>query len=105
MPTKRRVARPMKQALTPRAVELWRELRELEPTWRESTGAERVRYLDLFHALNRELGIKPWDVPPGDVDGPDSPLRRDHSYAESWARSWAIRQALDAAVEESHHAG
>jgi hypothetical protein len=69
MPARRHpLERQRKQPrITPYAVELFRELTEIEAAglherW-ESEGGQKRRYLDLSTTLDRELGLRTCDLP------------------------------------------
>ncbi len=101
MTTKRTpLRRDARARITPELVALWLKLKaireageheELEPDGR------RVEYLDALHALDRALGIKPWQESPVDVDGPEPPAHMRQHQQDSWRRAWELRQALEAA--------
>jgi hypothetical protein len=82
VPTKRRKLSIRRIGITAAALEAWR--------------------LGDFHALNREVGIGPWQWSPFDVTREEPPgWVRDRSRGdacgcnlESYVRAWELRQAL-----------
>ena len=81
MPTKRRLSRRAGGIVTPAAVEAYR------------SGDER--------ALCFAIGQAPWEFTPLEVEGPTPPAWLDdrpdrHQY---WAKAWALRCELDAALQ------
>jgi hypothetical protein len=77
MPIKRRVAKARDHRLTAAAVEAYRN--------RDTLG------------LHRELGLRPWEVSPLDVDGPEPPAWANSGpWLDSWPKAWALRAELEA---------
>ncbi len=101
MTTKRTpLRRDARARITPELVALWLKLRairevgeheELEPD------GHRVEYLDALHALDRALGIKPWQVCPLDAVTAKPPSHLQQHRLDSWRRAWERRRALEAA--------
>jgi hypothetical protein len=76
LPTKRtRTPRPLQRRITPDAIEAFKAGDAL--------------------ALERALGIKPWEVNPLDASGPAP----DWEDAASWAEATALREALEEAAD------
>ncbi len=101
MTTKRTpLRRDARARITPELVALWLKLKEitgagahekLEPDGR------RVEYLDALHALDRLLGMKPWQVCPLDAVTAEPPSHLQQHRLDSWRRAWELRRALEAA--------
>jgi hypothetical protein len=86
-----------------RAVELFKLCLQLEEEgniekWEEEGGTRRAA-LNAHEALHIELGLKPWEPSPVDAwrEKPPSYMTAPHQV-EMWARVYALRRALEAAV-------
>jgi len=88
--------------ITPEMLALWAKLHEIWDAggyeeW-EPVGRRR-EFLDTESALDRALGVKPWEQSPFFSDGPEPPKwMRDPWRAELWRKAWELRCALDAAA-------
>jgi hypothetical protein len=75
MPTMRRKRASRRIGLSAAALEAWRQ--------------------GDFHGVNRDLGIRSWEVSPFDATEPEPPEWSDGGpWHHSWPRAWELRQAL-----------
>ena len=111
MPTKRRrTPRNPGRTVTPYAVALYREAKPLRDGYIRSIRSQCpdctevkhcpacLKYLDLARALDCELGIKPGQDSPLDVDGP-CPWVPGTVGAKLWPKTVELKNALEAACE------
>lgn len=104
MPTKRnRVSRTPTRRVSAAAVDIYREALELKAgrdaclaSSATCTHAECDRYRELGIALDRELGIRPWQCSPLDADAGPAPAGID---ARAWHEARSLREVLDHAHE------
>lgn len=82
MPTKRtRTARGTRQRVTERAVAAFKAKE--------------------WMTLHRELGLKPWEMSPLDVDDGPCPDHRCGPYGASWPKAQALRAELEEACRDA----
>lgn len=94
MPIKRRQAKMKDHRITPAAVEAWKLCQAIIATDLEDSD----EYREASHNLDRELGIRPYETSPLNVDAeehpwwpPNGPSAQDK---ERWAEAWRLRGEL-----------
>ena len=104
MPVKKRKPKARQHVITDQVVALFRKCCEIqkygdEEFWAED-GGRRREYLNAKSELDSLLHLRPWEVSPVDVNGPECPrAATGNLWSESWPRGWAIRRDILAAMK------
>tara|TARA_R110002096_G_scaffold5809_1_gene26780 strand:- start:5101 stop:5448 length:348 start_codon:yes stop_codon:yes gene_type:complete len=110
MPTKRkRKNRLIGRRLTAEVVAIYSDAEKLRGKYEDCLTSSKcpegsktkhcddcLRFLELSRELDRELGIKPWQVSPLDVDDEACPYGAGTGGAQSWPDALKLRRELEA---------
>jgi hypothetical protein len=113
MPTKRTRTTRTGERITRAAVDAYRTARQFEATYTSCVQSERdcphatfrgnhcddcKAFLDASRALHLELGLRPWEPGPIEIDGGPCPYGGT-AYAAYWPKAQALRAELERILE------